>query len=550
MQIDMKAGFIKWLIENVVARRPGADGARATVLLIVISTALRLVLAACVPPLGDEAYHWHLGTRFHLSYDHPPLTYWLAAIGYHLAPGGNFLFPRLPFVLMFGGSTWLVFLVTRLAFGDRAGFRAALLFSSAPFFLVGAGVAALPEGPLTFSWLLCLWALIRIFFDPEPTRPMLRWLGLGLALGLAFLSKYHAVFIPLGVGLFVMAAPAARRRVSGAGLLLALAAAAVVSLPIIVWNCEHGGMSFATFLRRGLTVRGVHPEDAVKNVAGQALFLMPWIWAFLVGCLAWGLAPCRRPPAARFLSLMAVGPLALFTAASAVNGEWYQFHWPLVGYVSLFPLAGAVLADEGERIAVWSRRFAVFCATAMVAVAGGILLYAATPWSGALSARVPILAPSRFVARNYDLSGFAGLAEALRRRDLLARPNLFVCAGNYMDSGRLAWVLRGRLPVLCVARWEEAKGYVFLTEASGWRGADALLVSRDLDVASDLALARPFFSGVTSAGSVTVGRGAHQTTLHLNLLEGMSRPLPSSAAAARPTRDLPYQSLSGNPVWP
>jgi hypothetical protein len=49
--------------------------------LLIISTLLRLILAAFVPPLGDETYHWHLGTQFLLSYDHPPLTYWLAAIG-------------------------------------------------------------------------------------------------------------------------------------------------------------------------------------------------------------------------------------------------------------------------------------------------------------------------------------------------------------------------------------------------------------------------------------------------------------------------------------
>lgn len=514
------------MVGKVTACGPDTGGVRAMVVLICVSTVLRLVLAACVPPLGDETYHWHLGNQFHLSYDHPPLTYWLAAIGYRLAPGANFLFPRLPFVLLFSGSTWLVFLVTRLAFGDRAGFRAALLFSTAPYFLIGAGVAALPEGPLTFSWLLCLWVLMRLLVDPEPARPMLRWLGLGCALGLAFLSKYHAVFIPLGAGIFVLTDPAARRRVIGVGPFLALASAAVVSLPVIVWNYEHGGMSFATFLQRGLRVSGLHLDDAVKNVAGQALFLTPWLWAFLVVCLAWGLAPRRRLPVARFLSLMAVGPLVLFTAVSTVNGQWYQFHWPLVGYASLFPLAGAMLAGGGEPAAVWSRRFSVFCATAMGAVAGGILLYAAAPWERAFSDLVPIqaLAPSPFVWRNYDLSGYSGLDEALRRRDFLARTNLFVCTGNYMDSGRVAWVLRGRLPVLCVARWEEAKGYVFLAGASGWRGADALLISREFDEASDLALARPFFAEVMPAGSATVGRGAHRTTLRLNLLEGMTRP--------------------------
>jgi len=414
-----------------------------------------------------------------------------------------------------------------------AGFYAALLFNSAPYFFIGAGVAALPEGPLTFSWLLCIWILMRLFFNLSSTGPMYRWLGLGIAFGLAFLSKYHAVFIPMGAGLFVMTDPAARKVVKGVGPVLALAAAVVVALPVIIWNYGHGWMSFSEFFHRGLTVRELHPGDAANNLAGQALLLMPWIWALLVWHLARGLMSRPRSSTTVFLSLMAVGPLVLFTAASAINGEWYQCHWPIVGYVSLFTLAGAALAGATGCVVARTKWFAVFCVTTMAGVAGCILLYATTPLSGPVSALIPGLAPAHSMVRNYDLSGYAGLDDDLLHQGVLMRTNLFVCAGNYMDCGRLAWSLRDRLPVLCVARWDEAKGFLFLPMASGWPGADALLVSRDFDVTSDLELAQPFFSRTKPAGSVTVGHGAHRTTLELHLLEGMSRPFPSFSAPVR-----------------
>lgn len=57
--------------------------------------------------------------------------------------------------------------------------------------------------------------------------------------------------------------------------------------------------------------------------------------------------------------------------------------------------------------------------------------------------------------------------------------------------------------------------------------ADALLVSREFDVGSDLESAEPFFVRATPVGSLTVGRGAHRTTLRLHLVEGMSRPFPA-----------------------
>jgi 4-amino-4-deoxy-L-arabinose transferase-like glycosyltransferase len=389
---------------------------------------VRLALAALVPPLGDEAYHWHLGSQFHLSYDHPPLAYWLAALGPCLAPTASFLLARLPFVLLFSGSTWLMFLLGRRVGGGWAGVHAALLFSAAPYFLAGAGTAALPEGPLIFTWLLCLWLLARLFLDPQPERPKLLWLALGLALGAAFLSKYHALFIPLGVALFLMMKPAARRRASGVGPLIALISAAIVSLPVIVWNHAHGFASFTLYLHRGVAVRGLHPEEALVNLAGQALLLMPWTWALLVGCLVRGLTRGPHPPAARLLSALAVGPLILFTALSALNGEWDQFHWPLVAYASLFPLAGAAQAAAVERAAGWPRRRTVLSMASIVAVPAGILLYAATSWGPRLFEVIPVEAPSPWMARNYDFSGYAGLDEALDHRGLLHRSNLFVCA--------------------------------------------------------------------------------------------------------------------------
>jgi hypothetical protein len=195
------------------------------------------------------------------------------------------------------------------------------------------------------------------------------------------------------------------------------------------------------------------------------------------------------------------------------------------------PLAGAAQAAAVGRAAGWARRLAVLSTASIAAVPGGTLLYAATSWGPRTSERIPVEAPSPWAARNYDFSGYVGLDDALDHRGLLNRSNLFACAGNYMDCGRLAWVLQGRLPVVCAERWPAAKSYVFLPQASGWSGATALLVSRTADTASDLAFTRPFSSSATPLESVTVGRGTHQTTLELHLLEGMSRPLPTHSAS-------------------
>src|SRR6185437_3049487 len=67
--------------------------------------------------------------------------------------------------------------------------------------------------------------------------------GVGAALGLAFLSKYAAVYGLIGIGLHLAVSRAARRGWTPAAAALALGAFLVVLSPNLAWNATHG---FAT----------------------------------------------------------------------------------------------------------------------------------------------------------------------------------------------------------------------------------------------------------------------------------------------------------------
>jgi hypothetical protein len=341
---------------------------------------------------------------------------------------------------------------------------------------------------------------------------------------MALLSKYHAVFIPFGTGLAVLTAPGLRRWAWSAGPYLALVMAAIVSLPVIVWNSQHDWISFVYQFGRGTRFRGIQPEAALKSLAGQAWLLMPWIWFFLIREWVRGFAKGPRSPVGWFLSLMAVGPIAAFTILAVCNRQWYMFHWQAVGYLSLFPALGASVAVALEKGAGWMRWGLAFSTAAILATCGLILLCCSIITSGLISQPVPSVAPSAAMARNYDLCAFAGLDETLEQRGLLSDPNLFVFTSHYMDTGRAAWVLRGKVPVLCFAPEDGAKSHPFGERASGWLGANGLALSRSEDVAGDLALFSPCFRRMTPLGTVKVGCGLHQTVLHLHRFEDMIRP--------------------------
>lgn len=74
----------------------------------------------------------------------------------------------------------------------------------------------------------------------QPDGHIRHWLLVGLALGLAFLFKYTAIFQVICWAIFFALAPKARIHLRRAGPWLALLVFSVCTLPVIVWNCQHG----------------------------------------------------------------------------------------------------------------------------------------------------------------------------------------------------------------------------------------------------------------------------------------------------------------------
>src|ERR1700677_996924 len=109
---------------------------RALWVLIFISLGLRLVWAAVLPAGNDEAYHYLFTVNPDWSYfDHPPMTMLVEQTG--LALGGGMvsaLSLRLGFILMFAGSTWVLFRWTARWYGEQAGFFSALALNLTAYY--------------------------------------------------------------------------------------------------------------------------------------------------------------------------------------------------------------------------------------------------------------------------------------------------------------------------------------------------------------------------------------------------------------------------------
>ena len=146
---------------------------------------------------------------------------------------------RVPFIALFAGTTWLLFLLGKRLFGAWAGFWAALLLNLSPIFTLSVGLFFQPEGPLMFFWVACAWCLAHVLLGAPARRALGWWAAAGAMLGLGMLSKYAAVLLVAGAGLYVLTRREQRHWLRTRAPTSPWRSRSSSSRPSLVWNAQH-----------------------------------------------------------------------------------------------------------------------------------------------------------------------------------------------------------------------------------------------------------------------------------------------------------------------
>ena len=93
---------------------------------------------------------------------------------------------------------------------------------------------------MMLCWSLALLCLCKALFLGRRWY----WLLAGAMMGLAFDSKYTAVFLPLGAGLFLLGSLKYRRELLTIWPWAGLACMVLAALPVVIWNVQHDFASF------------------------------------------------------------------------------------------------------------------------------------------------------------------------------------------------------------------------------------------------------------------------------------------------------------------
>ncbi|HEX3983974.1 MAG TPA: glycosyltransferase family 39 protein, partial [Acidisoma sp.] len=314
-------------------------------LLILVTSLIRLLMASLLGLGIDETYMVAASHHLELSYfDHPPISWWMTHAAMWLAGSEAPVVVRLPFILLFALSTWMMARITTVLFDDeRAGFWAALILNLSPVYGVTAGGWVLPDGPLDCALLGFLWFSMRATGLVAAKVRWTNWLGAGLCAGLAMLSKYNGALVLIGLPVFLATTREGRAWLRRPAPWLAGLLAILIFLPVVIWNAEHHWASFAFQGDRAGGLR-FHPFAPFGVWAGEALFVLPWIWLPLI--LLWLRAVRRGPaePQGWLLALLAATPILLFALVSIWSSRHILYHWSAPGTLMLFPLLGAEVA--------------------------------------------------------------------------------------------------------------------------------------------------------------------------------------------------------------
>ena len=490
---------------------------------IAAATALRFLLAGSLGLGVDESYAVSVSRAFALSYfDHPPLSFWLAGAFARLAGSEHALIVRAPFILLGAGSAWLLFRLGARLFGERAGALGALFFLLAPFFTVAAGSWVLPDGPLDFFLLAAALALLPPLFEPHHATAARGWIAAGVALGGALLSKYHAFLFGAGLLLYLLTEPGARRWLRRPAPWLAAAIALACFAPVVVWNAHHDWVSFRFQLSRGAGSHGGALASLLQALGGQAGYLTPWIWVPLVTVFAGALARGPRDARAWFLACLALVPVALFTLA-ALRGDPGLPHWPMPGYLFLFPVLGAAADRALVRRPVLVRGVISAAAAATLLLLGVAASHVATRWIAR--------AEPRWFARGdpaFEMLDWRDLRAFADAHALFADPATFVAPVNWAQGGKAAYALGPAVPVVVLN--ERPHEFLYLRDPAASIGHDAVIVMRaDPRADSTAAAYAPYFRSIEPLGRVAITlRGRPAFDLFVFRARGFRRTYPTA----------------------
>jgi len=312
----------------------GRDGTWRLVFAVGLAAlTLVRVVVLFVSPLElypDEAQYWLWSRHLALGYfSKPPMIAWLIRATTTLGGQGE-AWVRLSAPLSHGLAAIGFALAGRRLYDLKTGLLGGTIYSLCPGVQLSSAVIA-TDAPLMVWLAMALWAY-AVWWRAEDRREALAGAaGFGLALGLAFLTKYAALYFAVAAVLHALLSRQARRRWRTAELALAIGLFLLLAAPNAIWNATHHFQTLAhTAANADLGEDGERHglfdlRGGPGYIVGQFGVFGPLAFAAFVGGAALSWRDRRMETADTLLLLFAAPPLLIVlmeAVVSRANANW------------------------------------------------------------------------------------------------------------------------------------------------------------------------------------------------------------------------------------
>ncbi len=390
---------------------------RGVGVVVAVQAAVLLAMAAFYGPHRDELYFVSAGQRLAWGYpDQPSFTPFLARLATEVAPH-HLVVLRLPPVLAVVGIVLLAVQFARLLGAARGGqvLTAAVVAASAVVMTLGHLLSTATFD--TLAWTAVLVLASQAVLDRRPRL----WLAAGVVAGVGLNNKNAVAFLLGAILVALLLDPQLRPELRTRWPWLAGLVAALMWVPNLVWQADHGWPVFDLSADIADEYGGL--VGRIEFVAEAAIMFSPLIFVVWLA----GLVKLFQVPEWRRARLPALVFLVVTLAYLVAGGKGYY-------------LAGAIvpLVAAGCTWVARSRS-----ARRLVGVGTALALSAAIAWPGL----VPVLPAATYADSFYsnisddqpETIGWPGYAAQVRAVVADLPDGAVVFTGNYGEAGAFEW---------------------------------------------------------------------------------------------------------------
>ena len=208
--------------------------------IILLFQLFRLVLLPFMGLMPQDAYYYLYGQNLSWSYfDHPGMIGYLLRFTSEIL-GQSIFVIKLTDFLVTSSSLYFFYVLARHILPTYKAKQALVLLVSTLFISI-ISFNSTPDVPLILFWTLSVLALYKAIFEDKKGY----WILAGIAMGLAFNSKYTSLFLQIGLIGFLLFSNQYRKLFLSPWFYVCLILSVILTAPVFYWNYEH---DFASFL--------------------------------------------------------------------------------------------------------------------------------------------------------------------------------------------------------------------------------------------------------------------------------------------------------------